>query len=586
MLDTLDSLLKRLVAGGLRHAGREAPARAALAMDAARCIAACASRWTETAVAIKQTSLATMTGSGCVGSGSGCAPGFRFPEIWAEEMATGPLATLRLLLVTARALQEVAANRSSSRTARLLLVSALSSGPASEKNSAPTVSVNVVPARELYDHVIFRGHSGAVRCDNPGGSREAFVEAWQREAVERPAEGGVALVLGAGNVSGLAPADAICQIFEHGRAVLLKLHPLHAPLVEILSAALEPLVAAGLLAIVVADAGWAQAALSAPLVTHVHLTGGQAAFKALVWGSTDAGLTDRKPVLTKPITCELGNVTPWIIVPGRYTSAQLRCQADTVAASIAHNSSLNCIATKVIITCRSWQQRDEFLARITDRLQGLPPRPAWYPGSVAAWETLTAQQAPANGLLPVVFRTNLDPQAEPQWLAREWFTPAAAEITLEADSVAGFVTQAAAFTHALPGTLAASVTAPDGGAVADKQCVAMLLERLHYGVVALNCWSALAYAWGSVPWGGFPGATLNDPASGIGTIHNPLLLPMVRQSIIRAPLVVWPKPPWFPWHPRGFQLAHGVVQMYAAIANGSRGTASLLRMLPDVLRGA
>ena len=544
MLDTLDSLLKRLVAGGLRHAGREAPARAALAMDAARCIAACASRWTETAVAIKQTSLATMTGSGCVGSGSGCAPGFRFPEIWAEEMATGPLATLRLLLVTARALQEVAANRTSSHTARLLLVSALSSGPASEKNSAPTVSVNVVPARELYDHVIFRGHSGAVRCDNPGGSREAFVEAWQREAVERPAEGGVALVLGAGNVSGLAPADAICQIFEHGRAVLLKLHPLHAPLVEILSAALEPLVAAGLLAIVVADAGWAQAALSAPLVT------------------------------------------PWIIVPGRYTSAQLRCQADTVAASIAHNSSLNCIATKVIITCRSWQQRDEFLARITDRLQGLPPRPAWYPGSVAAWETLTAQQAPANGLLPVVFRTNLDPQAEPQWLAREWFTPAAAEITLEADSVAGFVTQAAAFTHALPGTLAASVTAPDGGAVADKQCVAMLLERLHYGVVALNCWSALAYAWGSVPWGGFPGATLNDPASGIGTIHNPLLLPMVRQSIIRAPLVVWPKPPWFPWHPRGFQLAHGVVQMYAAIANGSRGTASLLRMLPDVLRGA
>ena len=43
------------------------------------------------------------------------------------------------------------------------------------------------------------------------------------------------------NVTGLAPADAIDQIFGHGRAVLLKLHPLHAPLASIYRDALAPL---------------------------------------------------------------------------------------------------------------------------------------------------------------------------------------------------------------------------------------------------------------------------------------------------------------------------------------------------------
>ena len=76
----------------------------------------------------------------------------------------------------------------------------------------------------------------------------------------------------------------------------------------------------------------AQAAVAAPLTTHVHLTGGQGAFDSIVWGGRDPHAAGAEPLLTKPITCELGNVTPWIIVPGRYTPAQLACQADTVAA--------------------------------------------------------------------------------------------------------------------------------------------------------------------------------------------------------------------------------------------------------------
>jgi hypothetical protein len=103
--------------------------------------------------------------------------------------------------------------------------------------------------------------------------------------------------------------------------------------------------------------------------------------------------------------------------------------------------------------------------------------------------------------------------------------------------------------------------------------------------VAVNTWSALAYTLGNLPWGGFPGATLAAPRSGIGFVHDPLLLPLVHNSVIRAPLWSPIRPPWFPWHSSGARLARGVVDLYGRCAEGKSGTGALLAMLPAVLRG-
>jgi acyl-CoA reductase-like NAD-dependent aldehyde dehydrogenase len=199
---------------------------------------------------------------------------------------------------------------------------------------------------------------------------------------------------------------------------------------RLLQFALEPLVEAGLLGIVTGGADVARAAVAAPLVTHVHLTGGQGAFNAIVWGDRDPHAAGAEPVLAKPITCELGNVTPWIIVPGRYTPAQLACQADTVAASIANNTSFNCIATKLVVTCRSWEQREDFLQMVRRRLDSLPARPGWYPGAVRAWEEATGRKAPDDGTLPWVFAFGIDPREDDRLLRREWFVPVAADVPL------------------------------------------------------------------------------------------------------------------------------------------------------------
>jgi hypothetical protein len=184
-----------------------------------------------------------------------------------------------------------------------------------------------------------------------------------------------------------------------------------------------------------------------------------------------------------------------------------------------------------------------------------------------------------------VFRTGVDPAREPRWLAQEWFGPVAVEVPLAADSLDAFCGAAAAFVHALPGNLAASVTAPAGLPAHDEARVVALLEHLQCGVVARNTWSALAYSFASVPWGGFPGGTLAKPGSGLGRVHDPWLLPLVHDAIVTAPLSGWPAPPWVPWHSRGARLARGLIDIYATIARGGTGLARLLAMLPDVLAG-
>ena len=575
----IDAAVNRLAEGARRHASRSPAERGTLALQTAQTAAAVAIPWGETAAAMKVVLEP--------GSRGGPQAGQTPAAVLAEETATGPLATVRLLVLTAQTLADA------QRGARPTLSSPPRPGHPDRRGDRlhggleDYVEVDVLPSGigRFHDQMVFRGYRGTVRCGKLG-DMAAFDRAWTREIETRPMAGGVAVVLGAGNVTGLAAADAISQIFEHGRAVLLKLHPLHGVLEPILREALGPLVAAGVLEIVTGGAEVAKAAVAAPLVTHVHLTGGDAAYDALVWGGPRRDrLAGARPVLAKPITCELGNVTPWIVVPGRYTRRQLECQADMVAASIVNNTSFNCIATKLVITCRSWDRRQAFLDRVQRRLAEQPSRRAWYPGATAVWETLAERPAPADGTLPTVFRAGLDLDRDARWTEREWFVPCVGEVALEADSVDAFCSLALELTRRIPGSLAANVTLPAAVDPATRRRQEMLLDHLTYGVVAVNCWSALAYAMTSIPWGGFPGGTLEEPGSGLGMVHDPLLLPLVHNSILRGPLVVWPKPPWFAWHTRGVPLTRGVTAMYARAAAGRATFPALMRLLPDVLLG-
>ena len=558
---TLKEMFDRLQCAADHFVSKTPSERSELARATARCVARGSRAWSLEGVRLKQNGIQEQWS--VVNTAADVS--------LAEEIATGPLVTLRLLLLTAAALDEIA-----QRGTPQWLTS-------SHVHSDGSIRVRVMPTPRigLWDGLIFRGHCATVCCDtdfethgrDAKSRMNAFRESWQEKARHQPRCGGTALVLGAGNVTGLGPNDAISQIFEYGRAVLLKLHPLHASLVMPLQNALSPLVDAGLLIIVAGGPEIASEAVRLSRVSHVHLTGSQHTF-AQVQKVCES--VSNPPSLS----CELGNVSPWLIVPGCYSRKALGRQADMVAASIIHNASLNCISTKLVITCSRWPQRDLFCSILQERLRSFPPRVAWYPGSSAAWETLTGEKSPENGTLPWTLKTDLSLQLHRHWFDKEWFLPACGEIRLDAADCGDWCRRAIAFTESVAGTLAASVTVPTGLSRTDSADVESMLNALRYGVVSVNCWSALAYSFGNVPWGGFPGATPESPESGIGRVHNPLFLPGVRTSRITGPLCSSETPPWFPWHSRGAALAQGLLRLY-----DKGGLWNVVRMFPDVLRG-
>jgi hypothetical protein len=57
------------------------------------------------------------------------------------------------------------------------------------------------------------------------------------------------------------------------------------------------------------------------------------------------------PVLTKPVTAELGNITPYIIVPGPWSERDIEYHATNVASGLAQNTGHNCISAEVSM-CR------------------------------------------------------------------------------------------------------------------------------------------------------------------------------------------------------------------------------------------
>src|SRR6185436_19372306 len=117
----------------------------------------------------------------------------------------------------------------------------------------------------------------------------------------------------------------------------------------------------------------------------------------IVWGppgpERERRMRENDPLLKKPITSELGNVSPVVIVPGRWSDAELWFQARSVASMVVNNGSFNCNAAKIIVTSEKWAQRDTFRKLVAKALAEVPPRKAYYPGAQDRYKTLTEGRA-------------------------------------------------------------------------------------------------------------------------------------------------------------------------------------------------
>ncbi len=491
------------------------------------------------------------------------AKGLRGPAM-AEEWLAGPLPTLRLARLLADSLDQIAQH------GRPPL------GTGSRIRLDGRLEIDGFPLGAM-DKVAFAGFRGSVLMQ-PGVDR---AEATRRQASfyrQREPEGGVSLILGAGNVSSIPPMDVFSKLFVEGYVCLLKMNPVNEWSGPILERALAPLCEAGLLRIVYGGADVGTYLVEHEGIDDVHITGSNHTHDLIVWGPAGAERERRRaagtPRLAKPISSELGNVSPVAVVPADYEDDQLAFMAANVATMVTNNASFNCNAAKVLITSRAWPQRDAFLGLIARELARTPARKAYYPGAFDRYGRLTAGRdlhipgSAGPGELPWTIMRAIDVgnRADPVF-STEPFCGILSDVPVAEGDPVAFLEQVTRFCNdTLWGTLnAAIMIAPrlerDGtiAAALDKA-----VTELRYGTVAINHWPALGYGVGSLPWGGHPSATLRDGQSGLGWVHNSFMLEGIDKTVLRGPLTVTPRPLWFTGNPKAMAVAKRMVQQELA----------------------
>ncbi|NJP12001.1 MAG: aldehyde dehydrogenase family protein [Leptolyngbyaceae cyanobacterium RU_5_1] len=412
----------------------------------------------------------------------------------------------------------------------------------------------------LADQLLWLGFKGEVWVEPGQPATQGLVYR------QKSATGNVSLVLGAGNINAISAMDTLYKLFAEDEVVLLKMNPVNAYVGEFLEKAFQPLIADGFFNVVYGGAEVGRYLCQHPGIATIHITGAQQTHDAIVWGSSPAEQQQRQathaPLVDKPITSELGCVTPILIVPGDWSAADLAFQARHVASMVAHNASFNCVAAKVVVTATGWKQRDEFLNQLHQELAKTPSRKAYYPGAKQRYQAFLDRYPQAQALgdtrrdVPWTVIPDVPADAAEYALNIEAFCGVLAEVSLDASDATEFLTKAVEFANeSVWGNLSCALLID---AKTQKHCRAELetaIAQLDYGAIGVNVWTGMNFLLSAVTWGAFPGNLLTDVRSGRGVVHNTYLFEHPQKSVVRAPFRIFPTPIWFADHKNLLQVA-------------------------------
>jgi acyl-CoA reductase-like NAD-dependent aldehyde dehydrogenase len=419
------------------------------------------------------------------------------------------------------------------------------------------VAAQIFPG-DSYDQIFFTGIQAEIWME-PGVKAEELAQTQASIYRDKTHAGKVTLVLGAGNVASIGPTDILYKLFVEDTVVLYKANPVNAYLGPLLEEVLQALIKPGYLCQVYGGAAEGAYCCNHPGVDEIHITGSDKTFDAIVFGSGPEGAARKAqndPLIKKPVTGELGNVSPLIVVPGQWSESDLAYQAEHIVSSLVNNAGFNCNATRVIITQRSWPQREALLNKIREILARVPLRRAYYPGATKRFESFVAEHPEAEQFgkpepeeLPWTLISNLDPQqSEDICFTTEAFCGLYAETALDTADKASWLAEAVQFCNQqLWGTLNATIivhplTRKEPGMQA---ALDQAIADLRYGTVGINYWAAAGFTMGSPTWGAFPGHALNDIQSGNGVVHNTLMFERAQKTVLYAPFRSMLIPPWF-----------------------------------------
>ena len=499
-----------------------------------------------------------------------------------EEWLGGPMITLRTLRFTLRTLEAFANND---------LKGLLSSDRVSERPDGQVV-VKVFPF-ETFDGLMFKDFEAHVWM-MPEVKTSDLYDTMATFYRQSDPVGKVALVLGAGNQASIGPLDVIYKLFVEGQVCILKMNPVNEYLGPFVERAFAEFIDRGFLQVCYGGAEVGKYLCEHPDVDEIHITGSDKTHDAIVYGTGKEGQRRKASddrVVEKRVTSELGNVSPLIVVPGQWSEADLKFQAENIATQLANNGAFNCNATRVLITHKSWPQRQAFLDALGAAYSRIPQRAPYYPGARERYETWLEGNkdhtqtfgAHNDQVLPWALVSGLDPvkDADNLCLTEESFCSIQAETPLDAPDVPSFLRQAVDFANdKLWGTLSAALIASDDSQKQYGTQIDQAIADLRYGSVVLNHWPAISYGLGVTTWGAYPGHTYQDIQSGIGVVHNAFMFEHPQKSVIRGPFRVFPKPPWFVTHKKMEQVAQRLVDF-----EYNPGVKNLARVTLQAIRG-
>jgi len=419
------------------------------------------------------------------------------------------------------------------------------------------LSVQVMPA-STFDKVLYAGQTGEIWM-TPGVD-EGQIQAGQALAYHDPlAHTGVSLVLGAGNVASLGPRDVLSKLFAEGKVVVLKANPVNDYLVPYWERAMKVLIDGGFLRIVSGGARVGSFLTGHDLVQDIHVTGSDKTHDAIVFGVGEEGArrkAENRPQVTKPVSCELGNVSPVVIVPGQWSAKELDYQARHVASMVANNAGFNCLTPRVIVTSKGWAQRDAFLDALESVFASLAPRRAYYPGAATRRADFLAQHPDAHQIgssegdaMPWTVIRGVDANDQSEiCLNVEAFCALTSETALDETSPAAFLAAASELCNErVWGTLSMTILC-DPRTMKQPEVAAALdqaVADLRYGSIGVNLWHAMSFAFATTAWGAYPGHAITDIQSGSGFVGNSFLFSQVQKSVVRGPFMASPAPAWF-----------------------------------------
>ncbi|RME55343.1 MAG: aldehyde dehydrogenase, partial [Caldilineae bacterium] len=291
------------------------------------------------------------------------------------------------------------------------------------------VAVEVFPLN-IYERLLLHGVHGEVWMQ-PGVTAENLREHMASFYRNPPAHGAVCLVLGAGNVASITPMDILYKLFNEGMVCLVKMNPVNDYLGPIFEEIFELLIDYGFVEFVYGGVDVGQYLVYHPQVDAVHMTGSARTRDAILYGPGEEGAARKarnEPLLQKPLSTELGNVSPTIVVPGPWDEADLRFQAEHIATQKMQNSGFNCVASQVLVTARDWGGTERLLYHLRDVLRSTPPRPPYYPGAVERqrWALEQADGVadvldPPTVACPRTLITGVDPESRSPFFQDEVF---------------------------------------------------------------------------------------------------------------------------------------------------------------------